>query len=148
LWTPPRPRCASRLPPAAAQLDSISSVTRRAPHPAQNLFDGNATASRNYGVAPAFNQSDTSALRRLRNTGTATVGYDEQPIQASGAVNLGCGFGYVDPSFQAAYVGVGTSFFNKGGQQMQPEAMCACLRGSRRPAGASVQCHGGRREAC
>lgn len=29
-------------------------------------------------------------------------------------MNLACGFGYVDPSFQAAYVGIGASFYNRG----------------------------------
>jgi hypothetical protein len=74
----------------------------------QNLFDASTPgAARNFGLAPQFNRSTGGgALARLRYTGTATVGYDELPIASSGAVNLGCGFGYVDAPFQAAYAGV------------------------------------------
>ena len=35
-------------------------------------------------------------------------------VPPAGAVGLACGFGYVDTGFQAAYVGLGTSFYNKG----------------------------------
>ena len=39
-------------------------------------------------------------LKRLKYTGTAISAYDEQPIVSSGAVGLGCGFGYVAEDFQ------------------------------------------------
>ncbi|PRW57682.1 Expansin 1 [Chlorella sorokiniana] len=55
-----------------------------------------------------------SGVNRLKNAGTAISAYEPEPIAASGAVELACGFGYVDPNFQGAYIGVGSSAFSKG----------------------------------
>ena len=38
--------------------------------------------------------------RRLKYTGGAISAYEEEPIVSSGAVGLGCGFGYVGEEFQ------------------------------------------------
>ncbi|KAI7835849.1 hypothetical protein COHA_010246 [Chlorella ohadii] len=58
--------------------------------------------------------SIASGVNRLKNAGTAISAYEPEPIAASGAVGLACGFGWVDPNFQGAYIGVGSSAFSKG----------------------------------
>ena len=80
----------------------------------QNLFPGIGGNTSNIGLAPQFNQTGPGALSRLRYTGMGTVAYSQTPIPSSGAVTLGCGFGFVDPFFQSAYVGAGASFFQRG----------------------------------
>jgi len=80
----------------------------------QNLFGNSTNSTHSYGVAPQFNQTGPGALTRLNYTGTGTVGYDQAPIASSGAVSLSCGFGYIDAAFQAAYIGIGSAYYNRG----------------------------------
>jgi hypothetical protein len=55
----------------------------------------------------------TGEGRRLKYRGTGTTAYEEMELAASGAVGFGCGFGYVSPAFRGAYVGIGSTFYNK-----------------------------------
>lgn len=96
---------------ASADQSIINGFTNQ--NPPANLFNNNGPAT-NYGLAPQFNQTGPGALTRLQYTGTGTVAYSDQAIPSYGAVNLGCGFGYIDPNFQAAYVGVSSAFYNRG----------------------------------
>lgn len=81
------------------------------PSPPQNMFNGNTP---NFGLAPQFNKTGPGSMTRLNYTGTGSVAYSQEPIPSYGAVNLGCGFGYVGPEFQGAYVGVSSSYFQRG----------------------------------
>lgn len=45
-----------------------------------------------------------SGVNRLKNQGTAISAYQPEPIASSGAVELACGFGWVDPYFQVSFV--------------------------------------------
>ena len=84
------------------------------PTPKQAAFDfgdgsdGNATEASDSQAdgSDGSNGSATkggsiaSGVNRLKNAGTAISAYEPEPIAASGAVGLACGFGWVDPNFQ------------------------------------------------
>ena len=78
----------------------------------QNLFNESSASA--IGLAAVFNSTGPDALTRLLYTGAGQVAYTQEPITTSGAVNLGCGFGYVDPYFSSNYLGVGPSFSSRG----------------------------------
>ena len=52
--------------------------------------------------------------QRLKYTGTGTDAYDQIPASSTVGLTLGCGFGYISPDFQQAFVGLGSSFYQKG----------------------------------
>ena len=83
--------------------------------PQQATFDfgddssGNATDA----AGPDGSSADGSGVKsgtvatgldRLKNAGSAISAYEPEPIAASGAVGLACGFGWVDPNFQVGGV--------------------------------------------
>lgn len=55
-----------------------------------------------------------SSYVRLRYKARAISAYSPEPVPTSGVQRLGCGFGWLDPSFSGAYIGVGSSAFSGG----------------------------------
>eukprot|EP00887_Chlorella_sp_A99_P003615 scaffold7.g3615.t1 len=88
---PPGPN--TLLPPADGALDDSADLTASPPPPP------------GYGLVAG---PPGSELKRLRSAGTGTNAYDELPMASSGAMSLSCGLGY------AAYIGIGSSYFQKG----------------------------------
>jgi hypothetical protein len=91
------------LPTDQAVLDVFANPSQSSSLNDNGAGEGNIE----YGLSP-------NATSRLSYTGLGTVAYSQTPIPSSGAVNLGCGFGYIDSNFTSALVGVGSAFFQQG----------------------------------
>ncbi|PSC72982.1 Expansin 1 [Micractinium conductrix] len=63
-----------------------------------------------YGLAAG----PAGEIARLKYAGTAVSAYEATPLASAGAIDLGCGFGFVDEDFRAAYIGVGNDYWGKG----------------------------------
>lgn len=64
----------------------------------QPSTDAGASPQRGgFGLAPGIG---APAAERLQMTGIATVAYSDEPISPFGAASLGCGLGFVAPTFQ------------------------------------------------
>ncbi|KAL4434342.1 hypothetical protein ABPG75_000783 [Micractinium tetrahymenae] len=67
-----------------------------------------------FGLAPGIGApaGKLAGEQRLAYQGTATVAYSQTPISPYQAVSLGCGLGYISPTFQSDYVGVSPDIFH------------------------------------
>lgn len=107
--------CSLRLRPLSTHPACLPIACLPAPPPPPQKYqgafdfgdgsDGNATEASG-SQADGSDGSATkggsiaSGVNRLKNAGTAISAYEPEPIAASGAVGLACGFGWVDPNFQ------------------------------------------------
>ncbi|KAI3434688.1 hypothetical protein D9Q98_002751 [Chlorella vulgaris] len=66
-----------------------------------------------FGLLPEAAEANSSYVR-LRYKARAISAYSPEPVPTSGVQRLGCGFGWLDPSFSGAYIGVGSSAFSGG----------------------------------
>lgn len=98
------------LPTDQAVLDLFANPSQ-SPSESPFLFSNDTGAASSdvieYGLSP-------DATSRLSYTGLGTVAFAQEPIPSSGAVSLGCGFGYIGSNFTSALVGVGAEFYQQG----------------------------------
>lgn len=114
--------CGAERPPADQREGPALQLAPGCCPPVQaNPFGEAEAPAPKFGLVP----SGEAAKPRLRYQGNGVTSYAEAPIASTGAVGFSCGFGYVGPAFQAAYVGVGSAFF------LNSAACGRCLKVSR-----------------
>ncbi|KAL4860181.1 hypothetical protein ACK3TF_000377 [Chlorella vulgaris] len=73
-------------------------------------FGASSEPSGQFGLAASI--GSPAGEPRLQFQGTATVAYSPDPLTPYQAVGLGCGLGFVSPTFQTNYVGVSSEYFD------------------------------------
>ncbi len=95
------------LPTDQSVLDVFANPSSQSSNETSSASPGPGNNAMDYGLSP-------NATSRLSYTGLGTVAYSQDPLPSSGAVSLGCGFGYLNSNFTSAIVGVGPAFYQEG----------------------------------